>query len=99
MAKYKLTNKAVQDLAKIWDYTFEKWSEKQADKYYETLISNCEEIAENPSIGKTYDEITENLLGIRANKHIIFYREIERDYIEITRILHQRMDLKNRILE
>jgi toxin ParE1/3/4 len=99
MAKYKLTNKAVQDLAKIWDYTFEKWSEKQADTYYKTLILYCGEIAENPSIGKTYDRITENLLGIKANKHIIFYREIERDYVEIIRVLHERMDLKNRILE
>ena len=47
MAKYKLTNKAVADLSKIWEYTFEVWSEKQADKYYDGLISNCEEISEN----------------------------------------------------
>ena len=39
MAEYKLTNKAVEDLSKIWDYTFEVWSEKQADKYYDGLIS------------------------------------------------------------
>ncbi|PIX07572.1 MAG: type II toxin-antitoxin system RelE/ParE family toxin, partial [Flavobacteriales bacterium CG_4_8_14_3_um_filter_35_10] len=26
MAEYKLTNKAVEDLSKIWDYTFEVWS-------------------------------------------------------------------------
>ncbi len=32
MAKYKLTNKAVKDLANIWNYTFEAWSERQADK-------------------------------------------------------------------
>ena len=34
MANYNLTNKAVEDLEKIWDYTFQKWSEQQADKYY-----------------------------------------------------------------
>ena len=38
MAEYKLTNKAVEDLSKIWDFTFEVWSKKQADKYYEYLI-------------------------------------------------------------
>lgn len=48
MAKYKLTNKAVEDLSKIWDYTFEVWSENQADKYYEILISTCQDIADNP---------------------------------------------------
>ncbi len=99
MAKYNLTKKAVEDLAKIWDYTFEQWDEQQADKYYEMLISNCEEITNNPNFGKTYDGITRNLLGIKANHHIIFYRIIEKNKIEITRILHGRMDLKKRIFE
>ena len=99
MAKYELTNKAVEDLSKIWDYTFKVWSEKQADKYYEMLISNCQEIADNPSLGKNYSVITQNLFGIKTNRHIIFYRTITKNDIEITRILHERMDLKKRILE
>jgi len=64
MAKYYLTNKAVEDLPKIWDYTFEQWSERQADKYYEMLITNCEEIVINPKLGKKYEGITPNLLGL-----------------------------------
>ena len=52
MAKYKLTNKAVADLSKIWEYTLAVWSEKQADKYQDILIKNCEEIAVNPDLGK-----------------------------------------------
>ena len=99
MAQFKLTNKAVEDLSKIWDYTFEIWSEKQADKYYADLISNCQEIAENPDIGKFYDGISKQLLGMSANRHIIFYRNLNENYVEITRILHERMDLKNRIAE
>ncbi|QTE23030.1 type II toxin-antitoxin system RelE/ParE family toxin [Polaribacter cellanae] len=99
MAEYKLTNKAVEDLSKIWDYIFEVWSEKQADKYYDGLISNCEEIAENPELGKNYKEISKQLLGVKANRYIIFYRTLEKNYVEITRILHERMDLKERITE
>jgi len=99
MAKYKLTNKAIEDLANIWEYTYDKWSEKQADTYYKMLLSNCEEIANNPSQGKKYEEIHQNLLGVKVNRHVIFYRKIESEYIEITRILHGRMDLKNRIIE
>ena len=99
MAEYRFTNKAVEDLSKIWDYTFEVWSEKQADKYYDGLISYCQEIAEKPDLGKNYEGIASNLLGIKANRHIIFYRTINESYVEITRILHVRMDLKNRITE
>lgn len=31
MAKVTLRQKAIDDLNDIWDYTFEQWSEKQAD--------------------------------------------------------------------
>jgi toxin ParE1/3/4 len=38
MTKFYLTNKAVEDLTDIWNYTLENWSERQADKYYDLLI-------------------------------------------------------------
>jgi len=44
MTKYYLTNKAVDDLTKIWNDTFKTWSEQQADNYYQMLIRSCEEI-------------------------------------------------------
>jgi len=99
MAKYKLTNEAVEDLTNIWNYTFDKWSEKQADTYYEMLLENCQYIADNPKIGKPYDDIKKNIFGLKANRHIIFYRILIENPVEITRILHERMDLKNRLNE
>ena len=99
MAKFNLTKKAVEDLSDIWNYTVNKWSEQEADKYYAQLKEFCNEIAENPTVGKQYDGITSDLFGFKANQHIIFYRVMENQPIEITRILHGRMDLKNRIAE
>ena len=96
MAKYYLTNKAVDDLATIWDYTYDEWSESQADKYYLLLLNSCQEIAENPSLGKKYDNVTEKLLGFKSNQHIIFYQIISNREVEIIRILHVRMDLKSK---
>lgn len=99
MAEYKLTNKAVDDLNEIWDYTADEWSEEQADKYYNMLLNSCQDIANNPDLGKNYDGITTDLFGLKANRHIIFYRKTNSVPIEITRILHGRMDLKNRLTE
>ena len=98
MAKYYFTRKAVEDLTSIWNYTFDKWSEKQADKYYEMLINMCREVAESPSLlGRKYDEVADGLYGIKANRHIIFYRVVESAGVEIVRILHERMDLRNEL--
>lgn len=99
MAKYRLTNKAVDDLAKIWNYTFDKWSENQAGKYYRMLLKHCDEVACNPELGENYSAIAESLLGFKAGRHSIFYRKVEETEVEITRILHEQMDLKDRILE
>ncbi len=99
MAKYKLTQKAVADLNEIWEYTFFKWSEQQADKYYNLLLKDCQNLANNPNFGKNYKGVRKDLLGQISNKHIIFYRVIKEGIIEITRILHSKMDIKNRLKE
>ena len=99
MAKFFLTNKAVNDLTNIWNYTFDQWSEDQADRYYLEIISRCDDIAQNPKIGKNYEGVSHELFGLPSGRHIIFYRKISASKIEITRILHQQMDLKRRILE
>ena len=99
MAGFRFSNKAVDDLTRIWNYTLNKWSENQADVYYRMLVESCKEIAYNPDLGKKYSGIGENLFGLKTGRHIIFYRRIEENEVEIIRILHEQMDLKNRITE
>ena len=99
MAKVVLRQEAIDDLNSIWDYTFEKWSENQADMYYGTIKVACKEIGKNRIVGKIYSGVSRNLLGLKSGKHIIFYHIISEDEIEIIRILHERMDLKNRLTE
>ncbi len=99
MAKVILRQKAINDLSEIWEYTLLKWSEDQADKYYNTIKSVCKEIGENPNIGKPYKEISCGLLGFKTGRHIIFYHLITDEEIEVIRILHKQMDLKSRIEE
>lgn len=99
MAKYVLTNKAVEDLKAIWEYSFEFWSENQADKYYLQLISDFQFLANNQDIGRKYDEIEIEIFGLKSGEHMIFYRKLSEELIEITRILHSKMDLKQRLKE
>ncbi|MBV6645902.1 MAG: type II toxin-antitoxin system RelE/ParE family toxin [Cyclobacteriaceae bacterium] len=97
MGKYRLTNLALQDLSDIWNYTFDNWSERQADAYYEQLVNAFESLASKPDHSRNYDGIRDDLFGFKINRHIVFYRIVSNELIEITRILHERMDLKNRL--
>ena len=99
MAEYLFTNKATTDLSDIWDYSLAQFSENQADLYYLDLISYCEMLAENPNIGKKYDEIDVGILGFVAKKHLIFYRILNSNEILIIRILSGNVNLKNRYRE
>ena len=99
MVNVILRQEAIDDLNSIWIYTFEKWSESQADKYYETIKFACKEIGRNPNLGKEYTTISRHLLGLKSGKHIIFYNLISDTKVEVIRILHQRMELKNRLTE
>lgn len=99
MASLIFRQEAIHDLNSIWNYTFEKWSEKQADKYYSLIKFTCKGIAENPEIGVDYSEIQKNLFGCKSGKHIIFYQVISEHEIEVIRILHEMMDLENRLRE
>ena len=99
MVNIILRQEAIDDLNNIWEYTFEKWSENQADKYYAMLKLTCKEIGENPELGREYNGISKNLLGLKSGKHIIFYQLITETEIEVIRILHERMDLKNKLDE
>lgn len=97
MAKYRFSNKALDDLVAIWDYTVTEWSENQAEKYYNLILASCADLAENPQLGKPYDILAMNILGYKCGQHIIFFREISKNEIVVERILHGMMDLRNRI--
>jgi len=97
MAKFYFTNKAVEDLGDIWNFTVETWSENQAEIYYSLIIDACQELANKPSQGKSYEVVERNILGFKTGQHVIFYRIVTEKEIEVVRILHGMMDMKNHL--
>jgi len=97
MATFYLSNKAVEDLNDIWDYTVKTWSENQAEIYYALLMDSCQELAHKPNQGKSYDVVEKNVLGYKTGEHIIFYQIVSKKEIEVVRLLHGMMDIKNHL--
>lgn len=95
---YKISEKALEDIEKIWLYTFENWSLEQADRYTTAIFDEIEYVAEHPTSGKNFNHIREIYRCAKVKSHLIFYRAIEKqNEIEIIRVLHQRMDIENRL--
>mgnify|MGYP003584349382 CR=1 FL=1 len=97
--KFIISEKANEDIEKIWLYTYENWSQEQADRYYNLILDEIEFIAENFESGKSVDYIKKGYRATLVKSHIIFYKKSKRNIVEIIRVLHQKMDVENRIDE
>ena len=95
--KYRIPQKGLEDLDKIWIYTFNKWSKEQADRYYDLIIEEIRFIADNFLIGKSIEQTRKNYRVSKVKSHLNFFKKDENNTVEIVRILHQRMDIKNRL--
>ena len=91
-----ISEKAVSDLEEIWLYTLEKWSVEQADRYYNLIFEEINYICININSGKSMDHIRKGYRTSKVKSHLIFYR-IANNTIEVIRILHERMDIENRL--
>lgn len=95
--KIKISKEANEDIEKIWLFTFENWSLEQADRYYNLIMDEIEFIAENYNSGKSMNHIRKGYRATKVKSHIIFFKKSMFGEIEIIRILHQRMDIGNRL--
>lgn len=92
--KFNLTPRAKEDLRGIWNYTFEIWSEAQADKYVTALYERFDWLAYRSEIGKHRPDIQEGYYCFPQGAHLIFYL-IRDGGIDVIGIPHKEMDIFN----
>ncbi len=96
--KYLISKEASKDIEKIWLYTIENWSQEQADRYFNLIIDEIENITKDPLSGKDYNDLRNGYFRSRVKSHFIFYKiNLIKKQIEIIRILHQQMDIESRL--
>jgi len=95
---YVISKKAVSDLEEIWLYTVEKWSIDQADRYYNLIFDEIQFICKNVHAGKSMEHVRKGYRASKVKSHLIFYR-IQNDIVEVIRILHESMDIENRLTD
>ena len=98
MGTFTLTTKAKADLKSIAKYTQRKWGKQQREIYVRQFDDTFHLLAENPDAGNKCDFIKPGYRKFPVVSHIVFYRSISQLEIEVVRILHKRMDAKERLV-
>ena len=89
---YRLTPAAEGDLAEIWRFTAERWSDDQADRYLDALVTTLETIAAFPNIARERTEFTPPVRIHPSGAHLVIYLEGQ-GCVTVLRVLHNRQDL------
>ena len=94
---YKISGQAIKDIENIWLYTVEHWSVEQADRYYNLIFEEIEYITNHFESGKDISSVRKGYRYSKVKSHLIFYRKSKSGVVEIIRVLHERMDVENRL--
>jgi len=95
--KYEISEKASEDIENIWLFTYENWSQEQADRYYNLIMDEIEFVSENFESGMSRDYLRKGYRSTKVKSHIIFYKKSLKNIVEIIRVFHQKMDVESRL--
>ena len=94
---YRISKQALEDIDKIWLYTLENWSLNQANHYYRLIYKKIDFILEDFASGKDIGKVKLGFRQTKIKSHLIIYKMADDSIIEIVRVLHERMDIPDRL--
>lgn len=95
---FRISKEAENDLEKIWLYTFENWSIEQADRYLNLIFDEIDYLCLKPDSGFDFVNIRKGYWRSKVKSHFIFYKiNSKQDELEVIRVLHEMMDIKNKL--
>ena len=90
---YQITQKANEDLLKIWLYIATESYSDYADNIFDRLLSQFDLISQNPDMGATRDELGKGIKLFPVDKINIVYTKIE-GVVHIVRVIHSSRDAR-----
>ena len=86
MSKYKISERAKEDLFRIWHYGVYKFGRTQADKYAKQLFHHFDIIVENPNAFPLIQEVKPGYRKCVCVPNSLFYR-LNKEHLEIVAIV------------
>ena len=97
---HKIYPAARRRIIEIWLYTDKAWGEAQADRYVRGLYEAIDEIASKKYMWRKieHEDVT-GIYFVRYKHHFVFFRELSPKKLGIVNVLHESMDIPNRLKE
>jgi toxin ParE1/3/4 len=108
MARFRLSQLARADLAQILATSIERWGAEGKRRYAAVLAAGMRKVAAEPEGPTTRDRIElsrgirsfhlrnarvgDAQAKVRRPAHVLYYRVVRPDLVEIVRVLHERME-------
>ena len=86
MPKYRLTQKAENDLLNIASYGIEQFGVERSRQYYNKLKQRFDKLAEQPELYPLVEHVRKGYRRSICGVHSIYYR-IDQESVEIVRVL------------
>ena len=86
MAGYRLSEKAVGDLDRLYEFGVEQFGLEQADRYFDGLIARFETIVRNPLLAPAVEHLLPGLRRPVYFSHTLYYLA-DASGIQVIRIL------------
>jgi toxin ParE1/3/4 len=96
---YVVSKGAAADLREITQYTLKTWGEVQRRTYIADLERSAEALAKGEGVFKDMGFVISGLRMVLSGKHYIFCMPQDGKPSVILAILHERMDLMERLKE
>lgn len=93
-----LTNRALEDIAEIEDYSKEKWGEEVAARYVDDLEQAFGRLREHPDLLHRAPVLHPSLGFYSVNRHMLIGARHPQATVVLT-VTHQKMDIPARLAE
>ena len=96
---FRITPAALKDLRGISNYTFKTWGKEQEVAYIRGLFTFFERIARNDTQNRDLSALVPECFSCKISHHLVVFRWLDDGRPEIIRILHEKMDIPQRLLD
>ena len=97
-SRVSLTQRALNDLRELEEFSIRQWGQKTADKYLSEIAAALDRLQENPDILRLEPDFAPGLYFYRVKKHFLVC-DYHNDYTVVLTLIHTSMDLPSRLLE